>query len=257
MKRLTTYCCLAATLRQAVCYTPSIGQKNYHRQQQQHHLQSRRTTLAKIISSPLLITTIIPLPFISSAANAAEEEDRPQKKVSDSDADVQILIEATEALTSLLENWKKATIDCTYADVPRELLETKNKEQLLEKASTFALFDKSTSIVSCKRTTRIVRDYIGDTGIGPLLGAEKRLLRSNVVDRVDPDSLDDYFSAVELFTQSISRATSLTYMARRDFDSMNNFIEGEEADGGNLEAARKAIDDANVSLKKAVSLMIM
>jgi hypothetical protein len=59
------------------------------------------------------------------------------------DSDVPILNEATDALSSLLENWNKATIDCTYADVPRELLEAKNKEKLLEKASEFALFYKS------------------------------------------------------------------------------------------------------------------
>lgn len=35
--------------------------------------------------------------------------------------------------------------------------EAKNKEKLLKKASEFALFDKSTSVVSCKRTNRIVR----------------------------------------------------------------------------------------------------
>jgi hypothetical protein len=49
------------------------------------------------------------------------------------DSDVPILKEATEALSSLLENWQKATIDCTFADVPRELLETKNKDKLLAK----------------------------------------------------------------------------------------------------------------------------
>ena len=61
-------------------------------------------------------------------------------------------------------------------------------------ASEFALFDKSASVVSCKKTNRIVRDYIGATGKGPLVGAEKRLLKSNVVDTVDPDNLDEYFS---------------------------------------------------------------
>ena len=61
-------------------------------------------------------------------------------------------------------------------------------------ASEFALFDKSTSVVSCKKTNRIVREYIGATGKGPLVGAEKRLLRKNVVEKVDPDNLDDYFT---------------------------------------------------------------
>jgi len=244
--KLKRSCFLLAALWQFVHgYTPSTVQ--IHRQQ----LQTRRRAMTKIICSPVVTctsATLLSFPF-PSVANA---KDQPA-----TNSDVPILKEATEALSSLLENWSKATIDCTYADVPRELLEAKNKEKLLEKASEFALFDKSTSVVSCKRTNRIVRDYIGATGKGPLVGAEKRLLRKSVVENVDPDSLDDYFSAVELFSQSISRATSLSYTAgTADFDSMNNFQKGEEnGDGSNLEQAREAIEEANVSLKKAVLLL--
>lgn len=76
------------------------------------------------------------------------------------------LVEAQETLDTLLTNYKRATVDCTFADVPRELLETKNKELLLEKAATNALFDKSASIETCKTTNRIVRNYLGVTGKG-------------------------------------------------------------------------------------------
>lgn len=76
------------------------------------------------------------------------------------------LVEAQETLDTLLSNYKRATVDCTFADVPRELLETKNKELLLEKAATNALFDKSASIETCKTTNRIVRNYLGVTGKG-------------------------------------------------------------------------------------------
>lgn len=79
---------------------------------------------------------------------------------------LQNLVEAQETLDTLLTNYQRATIDCTFADVPRELLETKNKELLLEKAATNALFDKSASIETCKTTNRIVRDYLGVTGKG-------------------------------------------------------------------------------------------
>lgn len=66
-----------------------------------------------------------------------------------------------------------------------------------------------------------------------------------------------YNLAVESFSQSISRATSLSYTAgTADFDSMNNFAEGKETeDSTNLEQARQAITEANDSLKKAVSLL--
>jgi hypothetical protein len=100
------------------------------------------------------------------------------------------LVEAQKTLDILLQNWKRATVDCTFAVVPRELLETKNKELLLEKASTFALFDKSVSVETCKTTNRLVRDYLGVTGKGPLVGMDKRLKRGLTF--IDPDDLDDY-----------------------------------------------------------------
>ena len=133
---------------------------------------------------------------------------------------LQSLIEARETLDTLLANYKRATIDCTFADVPRELLETKNKDLLLEKAATNALFDKSASIETCKTTNRVVRDYLGLTGKGtyivtridetslmlqpgdtnehifffqgPLVGIEKQI--SSGLKFVDPDFSDDYIS---------------------------------------------------------------
>lgn len=101
------------------------------------------------------------------------------------------LVEARDTFDKLLQNWKRATVDCTFADVPRELLETKNKQLLLEKASTFALFDKSVSVETCKTTNKIVRDYLGVTGKGPLVGIEKTL--RNALDLLaDPDDLEAY-----------------------------------------------------------------
>ena len=170
-------------------------------------------------------------------ANAKEDE-----------SDVSMITDATDALSSLIENWERATVDCTYADVPRELLEAKNKEKLLEKASEFALFDKSTSVVSCKRTNRVVRDYIGATGKGPLVNLEKRLLKKNVVEQVDPDRLDDYFAAVENFSQEMAKANSLSYTAgMADFDSVNNFAKGE----ANIEESNSNLDQARVAILEA------
>ena len=64
--------------------------------------------------------------------------------------------------------------------------------------------------------------------------------------------------AVEIFSQSISKASTLSYTAgTADFDSMNNFAKGDEniGDGSNLEQARQAIEEANFSLKRAVALL--
>ena len=65
------------------------------------------------------------------------------------------------------------------------------------------------------------------------------------------------WAAVETFSQSLSKATSLSYTSgTADFDSMNNFEEGKESGSdSNLEQARLAIAEANQSLKKAVSFL--
>lgn len=172
--------------------------------------------------------------------------------------EVAIIVEASETLTTLLDNWEKATVDCTYADVPRELLETKNKEQLLEKASTFALFDKSTSVVSCKKSNKIVRDYIGVTGKGPLVNLDKRLLKKKVVELVDPDFFDDYFVDVESFQVALSRASTATYAAgMSDLDAINNFEKGQQMDqsDSNLEQARRAITEARDCVQRLVKIL--
>ena len=52
-----------------------------------------------------------------------------------SGADVSARLDAgVGAMDVLLREWDELTIDCTYAEVPKALLETKNKELLLEKA---------------------------------------------------------------------------------------------------------------------------
>ena len=189
-------------------------------------------------------------------------------------------------MDKLLSNWKRATIDCTYADVPRELLESKNKELLLEKASTFALFDKSVSVETCKTTNRIVRDYVGVTGKGPLVGIDKQLRKG--LDFIDPDDLEIYvngeclrikvlsvgtesfparFSSLSLvlptelenFSQSYSKASSLSYAAgTADFDSVNNFSKDAINDtnsNSNLEQAKEAITQAKGNLDTIVGML--
>lgn len=192
-----------------------------------------------------------------------------------------------------LDNWKRATIDCTYADIPRELLEQKNKDLLLEKASTFALFDKSVSVETCKTTNRIVRDYLGITGKGPLVGMEKKLKRGLEYLEDDIDDLDTYVTgmfdarnistalsfftlgacplfprhcdavALELedFSQAYSRASSLSYTAGvADFDSVNNFNKEDsdmalENTNSNLNQAKVAIGQAKSSLDTMEALL--
>ena len=166
---------------------------------------------------------------------------------------VSTITSARETLQKLLDNWEKAVIDCTFADVPRELLEQKNKEALLEKASTFALFDKSVSVETCKTTNRVVRDYLGATGIGPVVGLEKQMKQA--LDRVNPDFLDEYVTEIELIEQSLAKARSLAYTAGvADFNSVNNFEKDQVtavlSDNSNLEQTRLSIAQVVVGLQK-------
>jgi hypothetical protein len=78
-----------------------------------------------------------------------------------------------------------------------------NKEQLLEKASTFALFDKSVSVTSCKTSNRLVRDYIGSTGKGPVVGLEKKL-RQALGFVKDGEDTDVYVQTTENITSLIA-----------------------------------------------------
>jgi hypothetical protein len=126
-----------------------------------------------------------------------------------SDELIDSISEAQKTLGLLLANWQRATVECNYADVPRELLSADNKQLLLEKASTYALFDKSVSVESCKTSNRLVRDYIGVTGKGPLVGIEKKIRKA--LELVEPNSLDEYVSGtVQSMLMHIPKRVLLT-----------------------------------------------
>jgi len=191
--------------------------------------------------------------FISPLPSSAKTSSQPSAQ-----EEISIIRDASTTLNILLDNWEKATVECIYADVPRELLETKNKEQLLEKASTFALFDKSVSVVSCKKTNKKVRDYIGVTGKGPLVNIDKRMLKMNVAEIVDPDDLENYYTEVESFQRSIARASTASYAAgMSDLDSIINFEKGTQNNAGdsNLNQAKEAVEDAKVSIERIVYML--
>ena len=115
MKRLTIHVASLSLVGQVLCYSPASKTN--------HEVHSRRKAFS-ILCSPAITSCALFVPI------AYAKDD-----TTIIDADVSLLREATEALDSLLDNWEKATVDCTYADVPRELLEAKNKEKLLEKVS--------------------------------------------------------------------------------------------------------------------------
>eukprot|EP00559_Dactyliosolen_fragilissimus_P000743 CAMPEP_0184867732 /NCGR_PEP_ID=MMETSP0580-20130426/27568_1 /TAXON_ID=1118495 /ORGANISM="Dactyliosolen fragilissimus" /LENGTH=277 /DNA_ID=CAMNT_0027368167 /DNA_START=57 /DNA_END=890 /DNA_ORIENTATION=- len=206
------------------------------------------------LAAPIPVENI-PLPSSLTIASTATDDD-----------DIEFIKQASSTLGILLDNWDKATTDCNYADVPKELLESKNKEQLLEKASTFALFDKSTSVVSCRKNNKIVRDYIDAVAKGKAkngsngVAIDKRILNRKTIDSLDPDYLDEYIAEAESFSEAMSRALSLSYTAgMSDFDSVNNFSKDDNNavnENSNLEQSRKAITEAKQSIDKLLLLLV-
>jgi hypothetical protein len=193
---------------------------NNHFTTQQMPCSSRRAWVQKaaqlvVSGGPILLSTPPTSFAVTTTSSSTNAQQDPTKTIDAIKA-------AKKTLQTLLDNWENAVIECIYADVPRELLEQKNKELLLEKASTYALFDKSVSVVTCKTNNKNIRDYIGRTGIGPLVGLDKQLRKA--LDLVeDPDDLDAFVQASESVQQALSRADSYSYTAGGDTNAVNNF----------------------------------
>ena len=147
------------------------------------------------------------------------------------------------ALDVLLRDWDSLTIDCTYAEIPRALLETKNKELLLEKASTLALFDKSTSITVCKSSSRQVRQ-----ALEPLGKLAQGLQTASVAERIREADFEAYLAAAEGYESAISAADAAAYLAASDYSARTSFKQGETPSTPNLDAARGSVVDAREAL---------
>jgi hypothetical protein len=185
---------------------------------------------ASALASATLYESLVPATASSSTTVVvATGASRPLSSESRTWSEIQSSIaQAKDTLTSLVQNWPRAVIDCTYADVPRDLLQQSNKALLLEKASTFALFDKSVSVVSCKTVVGTVRDYLGRTGIGPVASLEATLQAAvyklvNTDNDLSVDQVEQVLQTVENVERALVRADSLSYAARRDYTALNNF----------------------------------
>jgi len=68
-----------------------------------------------------------------------------------------------KGLNYLLDNFDNETTQCNYAQLDRALLAKDKKEELLEAATTNALFDKDNKymIIKCKRNPSGIKQYLG------------------------------------------------------------------------------------------------
>ena len=154
------------------------------------------------------------------------------------------------ALDKLLNDWTELVTDCTYAEVPRELLETKNKALLLEKASTLATFDKSSSINVCKSTNRVVRQVLDK------MPAPKQLQSPAFAELVADDNFEDLLAASERYTNAMSAADAAAFLSTTgDYSARTPFMIGETASTPNLDASRENVELARDALKALTKLL--
>eukprot|EP01036_Dinobryon_divergens_P027161 gene27161-35886_t len=138
--------------------------------------------------------------------------------------DISRLKRGLREVNFLLDHWDEKTLYCNFGEFQRELLTVKNKEKLLVAAAETGLldYDKSATMnIVCRRDPEVVRAFLGlSPDNNPLLSrAELLMKKPAVVSRLDPDDLEEYFSAVEQFTEAVSAVDSLSYQARTDYSS--------------------------------------
>jgi len=166
---------------------------------------------------------------------------------------------ARSALSSLLSSWGKSTTNCDIADVSSQLLSDGQKEELLEKAKTVALFDKDAAVMSCRQDNKKVRSFILQL---TKLDKEFNEVRDVVVEK-DGD-LDQYFELVDEYSRHMSSVNSLSYMGSQDFSSLNSQTMdmtkdlGEQAlSGGRENALGRAEAELKIALKALARIVGM
>jgi len=160
-----------------------------------------------------------------------------------------------KGLDTLLANWEEETTLCNYAEVTKELLETKNKAALLEAAKTNALFNKdATMVVKCKRTPQPIKDAMGfDDLEAPLYKSDLTVARLR--DRVDPDMLDDYVEAEEKYAQIFASARTMTYSSSMREAELPVFKKGEEEGRDPFDRERRELTKARDTLRVIVDAL--
>ena len=178
----------------------------------------KRVTYSSFLSLSIMTCTASPMYIPAVQAHAKSTETAFEFD------DLTRLKRGLREINYLLDHWEEKTLYCNFGEFQRELLTVKNKDKLLVAAAETGLldYDKSATMnVVCRRDPEVVRAFMGlNSKNNPLLSrAEVLMKKPFVVNRLDPDDLEDYFSAVEQFTEAVSSVDSLSYQARTDFQS--------------------------------------
>jgi hypothetical protein len=141
----------------------------------------------------------------------------------DSYDDVSRLKKGLREISYLLDHWDEKTTYCNFGEVQKDMLKTENKKQLLIAASKLSFFDydkSATMNVMCRKDPLAVRAFLGLTKENPTLSrADVLMKKQSTVGLIDENKIEEYFDAVEQYTQAISEVDGLTYGARVDYSS--------------------------------------
>lgn len=185
----------------------AIKMANISPMQQQMSIGSFASSIAMIIIMAMMPATVV------HAAPA---------KVLDFN-DISRLKYGLREVEYLIDNWDEKTTYCNFGEFQRELLLPENKEKLMKAAAETGLldYDKSKTMnVMCRKDPEVVRGLLGLTPENTLLNqAEVLMKKPAVIDRVDPENIDEYIDTVERYTTSVAAADGLAYQARTDYAS--------------------------------------
>jgi hypothetical protein len=224
--------------------------------------QTSSNTMRRKMLLESIVVTMIPAVLscgpTSAVAAGASSSSTPSSSSSSSPRDT--IVAAIRVLQYLLDHWQETVVDCEYADVPRELLERRNKELLLEKAATNALFDKSVSVTSCKIDVASLRQALrSNSPVAQLPDALISVLPDlNNIDNDDDN--DKWLERIEDVQRDLIRIDGLAYAARRDYSALNNFDEAEATrllnqQPSNLLECRRTIQTTVDKLRRIVAAL--
>eukprot|EP01041_Mallomonas_annulata_P001857 gene1857-3603_t len=241
---------LWSSIRHSVFETVSFGQSSHGSTFSTYPIFDSNQ-YKKICGVMLLSTLLIFSPVHSSNADQAPTNEFSRLK------------KGLREVDYLLDHWDEKTTYCNFGEFQRELLDTKNKEKLMEAAAKGGLldYDKSDTMnVVCKRDPQVVRAFLGLTSDDNpnLVKADLLMRKPTTLDLIDPDSFDEYIEAVDVFARSIAEIDGLSYNARSDFSSTETFSKdkiGTQGSSDYLEQTKKSVIKARDSLAKVVNLL--
>jgi hypothetical protein len=170
-------------------------------------------------------TVVVVAVGASTATRSSSESRRTWPEIQTS------ISQANDTLASLVQNWPRAVIDCTYADVPRDLWQQSNKAYALGKRLRrwHCLTSRFRSCRARPSWERCATIWVA-RALDPWHRSNQSC-KAAVYKLVDIDN-DLTVDQVELILQTVEnaeraqlvRADSLSYAARRDSTALNNFV---------------------------------